>query len=115
MAIVQSLRTPAEPTLNMKGATEGEGWRVGDGDASEGEDDRGVMLRMQLPGGNQKQWVVASFPSILCGSVTACVTREAERLREVEILAPGHTVKWRHSKAGEADFFILIFKVLSTK
>ena len=101
--------------MDHEGATEGEGWWVGDGDASEGEDDRGVVLRMQLPGGNQKQWVVASFPSILCGSVTASVTREAEGLREVEILAQGHTVKWRHSKAGEADFCILIFKVLSTK
>lgn len=112
-AIVQSLRTPAEPTWNMKGSSEGGGRWVGDGDASEGEDDRGVVLLMQLPGGNQKQWVVASFLSFLCGSVTATI--EAERLRLVEILAQGHTVKWRHSKAGEADFCIPIFKVLSTK
>ena len=41
-ATVQSLRTPAEPTWNMKGSSEGEGRWVGDGDASEGED--AVML-----------------------------------------------------------------------
>lgn len=63
MAIVQSLRTPVEPTWNMKGATEGEGWRVGDGDASEGEDDRGVVLRMQLPGGTRSTgWWLAFHP-----------------------------------------------------
>lgn len=106
-AIVQRPRTPAEPLWNTRGSDEREDQRVGDG----------VLLKARMIGGRvmnagsgRKQEAVGSG-QIYIDSVRQCDCKydfiDEERLREVEILAQGHTAKQRKSKARKADFCIL--------
>lgn len=104
-ATVQSLRTPAEPMEH-----EGVQWERA------GRLEMVMPLKVRMTEGScyecsfqeetRSEWVVASFPSSLCGSVTASVTTEAQRLKRLRFLPGSHSKSGDTARLGEADFCI---------